>query len=45
VARLLAGELGWDDARIELEVRRFTEICSREERAARMSEAEYLASR
>ncbi len=45
VARLLASELGWDDARVELEVQRFTEICTREERAARMSEAEYLASR
>lgn len=45
VARLIADELGWDDGRIELEVRRFAEICSREDRAAHMSEAEYLASR
>jgi glycerol-3-phosphate dehydrogenase len=45
VARLLATELGWNDARVEIEVQRFSEICSREERAARMSEAEYLASR
>lgn len=45
VARLLAGELGWDDARFDLEVQHFTEICAREERAARMTEAEYLASR
>lgn len=45
VARLLAGELGWDDTRVDLEVQRFTEVCAREERAARMSEAEYLASR
>lgn len=45
VARLLAGELGWDDARVELEVQRFAEVCTKEERAARMSEAEYLSSR
>ena len=45
VARLLAGELGWDNARVEAEVKRFAEICSREEQAAQMSEAEYLASR
>jgi len=45
VARLLAGELGWDDARVDLEVQRFADVCAREERAARMSEAEYLASR
>lgn len=45
VARLLAGELGWDDSRVELEVQRFSEVCAKEERAAHMSEAEYLASR
>ena len=45
VARLLAGELGWDDSRVELEVKRFSEVCAKEERAAHMSEAEYLASR
>lgn len=45
VARLLAGELGWDNSRVELEVQRFSEVCAKEERAAHMSEAEYLASR
>ena len=33
-ARLIAPELGWDDARIEGEVKRFTDICAREDEAA-----------
>ena len=45
IARLIAPELGWDEANISREVERFTEICRREERAAQMTEAEYLASR
>ncbi|MEN9301219.1 MAG: hypothetical protein RLZZ254_1000, partial [Actinomycetota bacterium] len=35
----------WDDSRVDLEVHRFSEVCAKEERAAHMSEAEYLASR
>ena len=34
VARLIAPELGWDDARIEGEVKRFADICAREDEAA-----------
>jgi glycerol-3-phosphate dehydrogenase len=44
-ARLIAPELGWDEARISREIQDFTEICQREERAAQVTEAEYLASR
>lgn len=43
-ARLIAHELGWDDLRIEQELACFAEICRREEHAAEVSEAEYLAS-
>jgi len=35
VARLVAPELGWDDARIDGEVKRFLDICAREDEAAR----------
>lgn len=45
IARLIAPELGWDEANISREVERFTEICRREERAAQITEAEYLATR
>jgi glycerol-3-phosphate dehydrogenase len=34
VARLIAPELGWDDARVEGEVKRFADICAREDEAA-----------
>lgn len=34
VARLVAPELAWDDARVEGEVKRFLEICAREDEAA-----------
>ena len=34
VARLIAPELGWDEARIEGEVKRFADICAREDEAA-----------
>lgn len=34
VARLVAPELGWDDARIDGEVKRFLDICAREDEAA-----------
>lgn len=44
-ARLMGTELGWNEDRIRKEVEQFAELCAREERAARMSEAEYLASR
>ena len=33
-ARLVAPELAWDDARVEGEVKRFLEICAREDEAA-----------
>ena len=45
VARLIAPELDWDEARISREIEEFTEICRREEHAAQVTEAEYLASR
>lgn len=32
-ARLIAPELGWDESRVEEEVRRFLEICAREDEA------------
>ena len=35
VARLVAPELGWDDARIDGEVKRFLDICAREDEAAK----------
>jgi glycerol-3-phosphate dehydrogenase len=44
-ARLIAGELGWDESRISQELDQFGEICRREERAAQVTEAEYLATR
>jgi glycerol-3-phosphate dehydrogenase len=44
VAELLAGELGWSPDRIDAEVREFTDSCAREDAAAEVSEAEYLAS-
>lgn len=44
VAELLATELGWSRERIEAEVREFTDSCAREDAAAVVSEAEYLAS-
>lgn len=34
VARLVAPELGWDDARIDGEVKRFLDVCTREDEAA-----------
>jgi glycerol-3-phosphate dehydrogenase len=34
VARLIAPELGWDDARIDGEVKRFLDVCAREDEAA-----------
>jgi len=34
VARLIAPELGWDDARVEGEVNRFADICAREDEAS-----------
>jgi len=34
VARLIAPELGWDESRIEDEVKRFLDICTREDEAA-----------
>jgi len=34
VARLIAPELGWDDARIDGEVKRFLDVCTREDEAA-----------
>ena len=33
-ARLIAPDLGWDEARIDDEVKRFTEVCARENEAA-----------
>jgi glycerol-3-phosphate dehydrogenase len=33
VARLVADELGWDDARIDGEVKRFLDVCAREDEA------------
>lgn len=45
VARLIAPELGWDEARISCEIDVFTRICQREEHAAQVTEAEYLSSR
>ena len=35
VARLVAPELGWDDSRIDGEVKRFLDICAREDEAAK----------
>jgi len=35
VARLVAPELGWDDARIDGEVKRFLDICTREDEATK----------
>ncbi|MFM7082247.1 MAG: glycerol-3-phosphate dehydrogenase/oxidase, partial [Actinomycetota bacterium] len=34
VAHLIAAELGWDDSRIDGEVKRFLDICAREDEAA-----------
>jgi len=34
VARLVAPELGWDDARVQDEVKRFLDVCAREDEAA-----------
>ncbi|MFM7892927.1 MAG: glycerol-3-phosphate dehydrogenase C-terminal domain-containing protein, partial [Actinomycetota bacterium] len=34
VAHLIAPELGWDDSRIDGEVKRFLDICAREDEAA-----------
>jgi glycerol-3-phosphate dehydrogenase len=34
VARLIAPELGWDDTRIDGEVKRFLDVCTREDEAA-----------
>jgi len=34
VAHLIAPELGWDDSRIDGEVKRFLDVCSREDEAA-----------
>ena len=34
VARLIAPDLGWDDTRIDDEVKRFADVCARENEAA-----------
>jgi glycerol-3-phosphate dehydrogenase len=44
VAELLAGELGWPPERIDAEVREFTDSCAREDAAAEVSEAAFLAA-
>jgi hypothetical protein len=34
VARLIAPDLGWDETRIDDEVKRFADVCARENEAA-----------
>lgn len=44
VAEMIAPELGWSNDEIDAQVRDFVDSCAREEAAAHVSEAEYLAS-
>ncbi len=45
VARLLAAELGWDDAEVQRQVAAYVESCRHEEAAAHVPEAELYPSR
>ena len=45
VAALVAPVLGWDDAERERQVAMFTDECAREDAAALVTEAEFIASR
>jgi glycerol-3-phosphate dehydrogenase len=44
VARLLAGELGWDEAEVERQVAAYVESCQHEDAAAHVPEAELYPS-
>jgi glycerol-3-phosphate dehydrogenase len=45
VAALVAPALGWDEAECERQVAMFTDECAREDAAALVTEAEFIASR
>ena len=45
VAALVAPVLGWDDAERERQAAMFTDECAREDAAALVTEAEFIASR
>ncbi|HZX56855.1 MAG TPA: hypothetical protein VFE86_19370, partial [Ilumatobacteraceae bacterium] len=44
VARLIAGDMGWDDAEIDRQVTDFRNSCAAEQAAGQMSEVDLLGA-